>query len=205
MVNINSEDNCALIIIDVQNCFMPKGTLPVANGGEVVPFINKLIPEFKNVILTQDWHPAGHISFASAHSGAKDFDIINLDYGAQVLWPDHAIIGTSDADFHEDLNISSSQLIIRKGYHPHTDSYSAFIEADGKTKTGLCGYLRERGIDTVYLVGLATDFCVAWSAIDARTNNFRAIVIDEGCRAIDLQGSLAKAWQDMSKAGVEKI
>ena len=202
---MTNNSNEAFIIIDVQNCFMPDGSLPVPKGDEVVSEINKLIPQYQNVILTQDWHPPSHISFASSHPGKNAFETIQLDYGEQVLWSDHAIIGTKDANFHKDLDISQAQLIIRKGFHHHTDSYSAFIEADKKTPTGLTGYLRERKINKLYFVGLATDFCVAWSAIDACTNGFTTYVIDNACRAINLNNSLAIAWQQMQSVGVIKI
>lgn len=203
--NVVNNSQSALLVIDVQNCFMPTGTLPVPDGDKILPVVNDLMKKFENVILTQDWHPAEHISFASSHQNKKAFEQINLDYGAQVLWPDHALQGTVDADFHPLLQIQRAQLIIRKGFHSHTDSYSAFVEADRQTKTGLTGYLHERGINTVYLVGLATDFCVAWSALDARANGFNTLIIEEGTRAINLNGSLAKAWQEMSAVGILRL
>lgn len=202
-VHPGSED--VLLVIDVQNSFTPGGSLAVRDGDEVVPVINRLATRFPRVILTQDWHPPGHVSFASSHAGKAPFEIIQLSYGAQVLWPDHCVQGTEGADFHPALKIPHAELIIRKGYHRHTDSYSAFREADGITPTGLTGYLRERRLSRVFLAGLATDFCVAWSAIDARKAGFAAYVIEDACRGIDTGGSLATAWADMASAGVERI
>jgi nicotinamidase/pyrazinamidase len=167
--------------------------------------VNALGARFENVIITQDWHPPGHASFASSHAGKKPFETTQLPYGEQVLWPDHAVQGTRDAELHADLDVPHAQLVIRKGYHKGVDSYSVFYEADHKTDTGLTGYLRRRGIDRVFLCGLATDYCVAWSALDARREGFETYVIEDACRAIDLQGSLAKAWSDMTKAGVKRI
>jgi nicotinamidase/pyrazinamidase len=194
-----------LLVIDVQNCFVPGGTLPVTGGEQVVPLINRLSRAFEHVILTQDWHTPGHISFASSHPGTKPFETIALPYGTQVLWPDHGVQGTADADLHPALRIPQAELVIRKGYRQHIDSYSAFYEADGQTPTGLAGYLRERGLRQVVLVGLATDFCVAWSALDARKAGFAATVIEDATRAIDAAGSLAKAWRDMTGAGVTRV
>jgi nicotinamidase/pyrazinamidase len=195
----------ALIVVDVQNCFMPGGSLAVAKGDEIVPLINRIAKSFQNVVLTQDWHTAGHISFASAHAGKKPFETIKLGYGDQVLWPDHCVQGTEEAAIHKGVDIPHAELIIRKGYNPQVDSYSAFLEADKQTRTGLDGYLKGRGINTVYLVGLATDFCVAWTAIDARNLGFDAYVIEDACRAIDANGSLAAAWKSMEQAGVKRI
>lgn len=197
--------NAALIVVDVQNGFCPNGNLAVPNGDEVVPIINTLATHFQNIVFTQDWHPADHISFAENHVGKQPFDTIELDYGTQVLWPTHCVQGSQDAELHPDLNIPSAQLIIRKGYHQHIDSYSAFLEADQQTSTGLAGYLQSRGIDTVYVVGLATDFCVAWTAMDAAKLGFASYVIEDACRAIDLNGSLENAWQAMNDAGVQRI
>jgi nicotinamidase/pyrazinamidase len=194
-----------LLVTDVQYGFVPGGHLPVEGGHEVIPVINRVAPAFEHVVLTQDWHPSGHISFASSHPGRKPFETIALPYGTQVLWPDHCVQGTRDAELHADLRIPRAQLIIRKGYHRDVDSYSAFCEADGRTLTGLSGYLKERGLTRVFLVGLATDFCVAWSALDARKVGFGALVIEDGTRGIDTGGSLAAAWQDMTRAGVERI
>jgi nicotinamidase/pyrazinamidase len=194
----------ALLVIDVQNGFVPGGSLAVPEGDAIVPLINRLARAFATVVLTQDWHPPGHISFASAHPGRKPFEVIDLPYGKQVLWPDHCVQGTSGADFVPGLSIPHAVLVIRKGYHANTDSYSAFNEADG-TPTGLASYLRERGIGRVFLVGLATDFCVGFSAIDARKAGFDTLVIEDACRAIDTDGSLAAAWETMTKAGVQRI
>ena len=162
-----------LLVIDVQNGFVPGGALPVTGGDEVVPLINRLAGRFQHVVLTQDWHTPGHVSFASSHPGKKPFETIALPYGTQVLWPDHCVQGTADASLHPGLDIPHAELIIRKGYRKAIDSYSAFYEADGKTPTGLTGYLKERGLTRAFLVGLATDFCVAWSALDARKADSR--------------------------------
>ena len=194
-----------LLVIDVQNCFVPGGTLPVKEGDAIVPLVTRIARSFQHVVLTQDWHTPGHASFASTYSGKKPFETVSLAYGTQVLWPDHCIQGTSDAELHKDLRIPHAELIIRKGYRKPIDSYSAFYEADGKTPTGLVGYLRERGLTQVFLVGLATDFCVAWSAMDARKAGFAAYVIEDATRGIDADGSLAKAWKDMLGAGVKRI
>jgi nicotinamidase/pyrazinamidase len=195
----------ALIVVDVQNCFMPGGTLPVKQGNDVVGVINRIAPAFENVIMTQDWHTPGHASFASAHPGKKPFDSTELSYGTQVLWPDHCVQGTPDADLQKDLKIPQAQLVIRKGYHKNIDSYSAFYEADRKTATGLSAYLKQHHVKRVFLTGLATDFCVAWTAIDARREGFETYVIEDATRAIDLNGSLAKAWADMKAKGVKRI
>jgi nicotinamidase/pyrazinamidase len=194
-----------LIVVDVQNCFVPGGSLAVNDGDAIVPLINQLAKRFANVVLTQDWHTPGHVSFASAHAGKKPFDSMVLPYGNQILWPDHCVQGTEGAALHKDLSIPHAQLVIRKGYHRDVDSYSAFLEADGKTQTGLQGYLKGRGIESVYVCGLATDFCVAWTALDARKLGFRASVIEDACRGIDTQGSLAAAWEQMAKAGVRRM
>lgn len=194
-----------LLVIDVQNCFTPGGSLAVKEGDQIIPLINRLATSFEHVVLTQDWHTPGHVSFASSHPGKKPFETTQLPYGTQVLWPDHCVQGTPGADLHKDLRIPHAELIIRKGYRKHMDSYSAFYEADGKTPTGLTGYLKDRGLNQVFLVGLATDFCVAWSAMDARKAGFGALVIEDACRGIDADGSLAKAWKDMLGAGVKRI
>ena len=198
-------ERSALIIVDVQNGFTPNGNLAVAHSDEIIPSINQLAKYFKNIVLTQDWHPENHISFAENHTGKQAYETIELDYGTQVLWPSHCVQGTPDADFHPDLEITTAQLIVRKGFHSQIDSYSAFMEADHKTSTGLAGYLRERGIDTVYMVGIATDFCVAWTAIDASKLGFQSYVIADATKAIDLQGSLQHAWQDMLASGVKRV
>ncbi|MCS7102231.1 MAG: bifunctional nicotinamidase/pyrazinamidase [Burkholderiaceae bacterium] len=194
-----------LLVIDVQNDFLPGGALAVPRGDEVVLAINALAARFANVILTQDWHTPGHVSFASAHPGRQPFETIELPYGKQILWPDHCVMGTRGADFAPGLAIPHAQAIVRKGYHAHTDSYSAFLEADRRTPTGLAGLLRERGITHVYCCGLATDFCVAWSALDARAAGFETFVIEDACRAIDTGGSLAQARQQLADAGVQLI
>lgn len=192
----------ALVVIDVQKCFTAGGSLAVVDGDAVVPLINRVARAFRNVVVTQDWHTPDHVSFASGHPGRKPFETIELDYGRQVLWPDHCIQGTDDAALHDDLMLPGAHLLIRKGFHAGIDSYSAFLEADRKTRTGLAGYLRERGITRVFLAGLATDFCVAWTAIDARAAGFAAVVLEDACRAIDTDGSLAAAWKAMTLAGV---
>lgn len=198
------QKNSVLIVVDVQNGFTTGGNLAVANAEQIIPLINQLILKFKNVVLTQDWHPHNHISFAENHVNKKAYDTIQVDYGTQVLWPSHCVQGTQDADFHPDLDITTAQLIIRKGVDSQIDSYSAFMEADGKTTTGLAGYLKERGIETVYIVGIATDFCVAWSAIDAAKLDFETYVISDATKAIDLHGSLQHAWQEMLANGVKR-
>lgn len=197
--------NSAMIVVDVQNCFIDGGTLPVKGGAEVVPVINKLAASFENIVVTQDWHTPGHASFATTHSGKKPFETTQLAYGTQVLWPDHCVQGSDDAALHKDLKLPTAQLIIRKGFRKGVDSYSAFEEADRKTSTGLAGYLKGRGIDTVFVTGLATDFCVAWTALDARKLGFNAYVIEDATRGIDLNGSLAAAWKQMTEAGVKRI
>ena len=197
--------DAALIVVDVQNCFVTGGTLPVKGGEEVVPVINRIAPGFKNIVVTQDWHTPGHTSFASSHAGKKPFETTKLAYGTQVLWPDHCIQGTEGAELHSDLSIPHAQLVIRKGYNKGVDSYSAFMEADGKTVTGLAGYLKARGIKTLYVTGLATDFCVSWTAQDARKAGFEALVLEDASRGIDAQGSLMAAWKKMLAAGVKRI
>lgn len=196
------QGNEALIVIDVQNDFCPGGRLAVANGDEIVAPINAILSDFALRILTQDWHPEGHSSFASSHKGRAPFDVVEMPYGPQVLWPDHCTIGSVGAAFHPELDQDSSELIIRKGFNRRIDSYSAFFENDQQTPTGLEGYLRTRGIDTVTLVGLATDFCVNYSAVDAARLGFKVRVIEELCRAIDLDGSLDAARAGMREAGV---
>ena len=203
--SIMVDDASALLVIDVQNCFLPGGSLAVKGGDQVVPVINKIAKGFTNVVMTQDWHTAGHVSFASSHGGKKPFETIDLKYGKQVLWPDHCVQGTDGAALSKDLAIPQAELIIRKGFHKDVDSYSAFTEADGRTTTGLAGYLNARKLKRLFVAGLATDFCVAWTAIDARKAGFETYVVEDACRGIDTQGSLAKAWADMAKAGVKRI
>lgn len=192
----------ALIVIDVQNDFCPGGALAVTGGDEIVDPINALMADYDAVILTQDWHPEGHSSFASEHPGKAPFDMIEMPYGPQVLWPDHCIQGSEGAKFHGWLNTTRADLIIRKGFRPGIDSYSAFFENDHETATGLEGYLRDRGISDLHLVGLATDFCVGYSAEDAARLGFDVTVVTDCCRAIDLDGSLAAATDRMRAAGV---
>ena len=202
---IKIDDTSALLVIDVQNCFLPGGSLAVKDGDQVLPIINRLAKRFAHVVMTQDWHTADHVSFASSHPGKKPFETIDLAYGKQVLWPDHCVQGTEGASLSKDLSIPQAELIIRKGYHKDVDSYSAFTEADGKTTTGLAAYLKARKLRRLFIAGLATDFCVAWTATDARKAGFEACVVEDACRGIDTQGSLAKAWADMTKAGVKRI
>lgn len=200
-----ARNRSALLVIDMQNDFIPGGQLAVPGGDVIVALINQIASHFKQVVIAQDWHPAGHASFASSHPGRKPYDSVRLPYGAQTLWPDHCIQATYGAELHADLNLPHAQLIIRKGCNPDIDSYSAFVEADHKTTTGLAGYLKERGIDTVYLVGLALDFCVMYSALDARAAGLNTFVVVDACRAIDMDGSLAEAMQRMQTAGVRLI
>lgn len=202
---IKPTDSDALLVIDVQNCFVPGGSLAVKGGDEIVPLINEIAKSFHNVVMTQDWHTPDHISFASQHEGKKPFETVQLKYGTQVLWPDHCVQGTEGAAIVSGIQIPQAELIIRKGFHRDVDSYSAFLEADGKTQTGLAGYLKGRAIKRVFVCGLATDYCVAWSALDARRAGFQADVIEDACRGIDLNGSVAKAWADMAKAGVKRV
>lgn len=194
-----------LLVVDVQNDFCPGGALAVTDGDAVVPLANRLGRTFSHVLLTQDWHPPGHQSFASAHPGRRPFETIQAAYGAQTLWPDHCVQGTEGAAFHPELDLTQAELIIRKGFRPEIDSYSAFFENDRKTATGLGGYLRQRGFTRIFLVGLATDYCVHYSAVDAVGEGFQAVVIEDACRAIDLDGSLAEARENMAKAGVSFI
>ncbi|AUH52203.1 bifunctional nicotinamidase/pyrazinamidase [Chromobacterium sp. ATCC 53434] len=197
--------DCALLVVDVQNSFCPGGELAVPGGDEVVPLINHLSLLFENVVLTQDWHPAGHASFASSHPGGQPFHSVTLPYGAQTLWPDHCVAGSPGAAFHPELETEHARLVLRKGIHAGVDSYSAFVEADRTTVTGLAGYLNALGVKKVWLAGLATDFCVAWSAIDACAAGFETFVVEDACRAIDIDGSLAEAWMQMRQAGVIRL
>ena len=198
-------DKDLLLIIDVQRDFCGGGKLAVADGDAVVPAVNRLAERFQHVALTQDWHPSSHSSFASSHPGSAPFDIVSMPYGEQTLWPDHCVQGTPGAAFHPQLVTERAGLVIRKGFRPEIDSYSAFYENDRRTPTGLAGYLRERGLQRIFLVGLATDFCVYYSAVDARRLGFDAVLIEAGCRAIDLAGSLDAAWAGMAAAGVQRI
>jgi nicotinamidase/pyrazinamidase len=194
-----------LLIIDVQNDFCPGGALAVNDGDAVVPVINRISERFGHVALTQDWHPAGHSSFASSHPGSAPFVTIAMPYGPQTLWPDHCVQATAGAALHPQLSTVRAELMIRKGFRPEIDSYSAFYENDRRTPTGLAGYLRERVLTRIFLAGLATDYCVYYSAVDACRLGFEAVVIESGCRAIDLAGSLAAAWTGMQDAGVQRI
>jgi len=202
-VEVQASD--ALIGIDVQNDFCPGGALAVPRGDEVVPVINRLAGRFRHVVLTQDWHPKGHVSFASSHPGRRPFETIRVAYGDQVLWPDHCVPGTRGADFHPGLDTLPADLVVRKGNDPAIDSYSALYENDHRTSTGLAGYLRERGCRRLFLTGLATDFCVQYSALDARREGFEVFVVEDGVRGIDLDGSLADAWTRMAEEGVRRV
>lgn len=194
-----------LVVVDMQYDFLPGGSLAVTGGDEIVPLINALAKEFRNVVLTQDWHPADHISFASQHAGKAPFETIELDYGTQVLWPDHCVWNSHGAEISRDLDIPHAQLVLRKGYNRAIDSYSGFQEADRETLTGLAGYLGERDVGRLFVVGLATDFCVGWTAIDGAAGGFDVTVIEDATRAIDSNGSLERAWADMAEAGVARI
>ena len=202
---LTPEETDVLIVVDVQNDFLPGGALAVPDGDAVIEPINRLAQAFRHVVLTQDWHPAGHASFASSHSGRQPFETAELSYGSQVLWPDHCIQGTRGAEISRDLGIPHAQLVIRKGHNPEIDSYSGFMEADRKTSTGLAGYLKERGFRRVFCAGLATDFCVAWTALDAQAAGFDTYLIEDASRPIDANGSLARAREDLDAAGVQVI
>ena len=195
----------ALLVIDVQNDFCPAGALEVAGGNEIIPYINEEMAKYECVVLTQDWHPKGHSSFATTHEGKNPLELIKMPYGDQVLWPDHCVQGSKGAEFHPDLNIEQANAIIRKGSNPFIDSYSAFFENDRKTPTGLDGYLKSLKIGKINLVGLATDFCVNYSAQDAANLGYKVSVLEKMCRAIDLNGSLAAAKSEMQNCGVEFI
>lgn len=195
----------ALLIVDIQPDFCAGGPLAVPGGEDIIPLINRLAPKFETVVLTQDWHPANHISFAANHPGRKPFETMALPYGEQVLWPTHCVMDTPGAALHPDLHVPHAVLVQRKGSHRNVDSYSAFLEADRTTATGLEAYLRALGIKHIYICGLATDFCVAWSAEDASHAGFAVTIIEDACRAIDLDGSLAAAWEKLARAGVERI
>jgi nicotinamidase/pyrazinamidase len=195
-------DRDVLLVIDMQNDFCPGGALAVPQGDEIIPAANRLASSFAHVILTQDWHPPGHSSFASAHPGRHPFNAIEVSYGTQILWPDHCVQGTPGAAFHPKLEVPHAELVLRKGFRSAIDSYSAFRENDRRTATGLAGYLRERGLERITLCGLATDFCVAFSAIDGREAGFDVTVVTSACRGIDIDGSLARAMRSMSEAGV---
>jgi nicotinamidase/pyrazinamidase len=204
-MQIQPGDDDVLLIIDVQSDFCPGGALAVADGDAVVPVINRITERFNHVVLTQDWHPAGHSSFAASHPGSAPFETISMPYGQQTLWPDHCVQGSAGAAFHPQLATERAELVIRKGFRPEIDSYSAFYENDRRTPTGLGGYLRERGLRRIFLAGLATDYCVYYSAMDARRLGFDAVLVEAGCRAIDLAGSLDSAWAGMAATGVQRV
>lgn len=195
----------ALLIVDIQNDFCPGGALEVPGGDTIIPVVNSLSKTFDAVIQTQDWHPWGHSSFASTHEDKEPFETVEMSYGAQVLWPDHCVQDSKGAAFHPDLETNRSQLIIRKGFRKDIDSYSAFFENDNSTSTGLTGYLRERDIDTLYVVGLATDFCVKWSVLDGIKEGFDLYVVEDAVKGIDIEGSVEQAWSEMLDAGAQKI
>ncbi|TVQ65938.1 MAG: bifunctional nicotinamidase/pyrazinamidase [Balneolaceae bacterium] len=195
----------ALLLIDIQNDFCPGGALAVPQGDQIIPVVNRLISHFDCVVTTQDWHTANHSSFASSHDGKSEYETVKMEYGEQVLWPDHCIQGTSGADFHPDLSTGKAQLVIRKGFRKTIDSYSAFFENDKRTATGLNGYLQERGVQDLYVSGLATDFCVKWSVLDGVRLNYSLFVIEDAVRGIDLNGSVEQAWAEMTGSGARRI
>lgn len=195
-------DSDVLLVVDIQHDFCPGGALAVPRGDEIIATVNTLARHFLHVVLTQDWHPPGHLSFASSHSGARPYETVDLDYGAQILWPDHCVQGTRGAAFRPELDIPHAELVLRKGYHRAIDSYSAFYENDRRTPTGLASYLRERGIRRVFLAGLAFDFCVRFSAEDARRTGFDVVVFDDACRAIDVGGSASATYERFETLGI---
>jgi nicotinamidase/pyrazinamidase len=199
---LSVRDEDVLLVVDIQNDFCPAGRLAIPHGDEIVPLINRLAPQFAHVALTQDWHPPEHLSFASSHPGKTPYEAIEVAYGTQILWPDHCVQGTPGAEFHRDLQITHAELILRKGYHRDIDSYSAFFENDRKTHTGLAGYLRERGFTRVFLAGLAFDFCVRYSAEDAKREGFEVVVLEDACRGIDVDGSIAKTREIFKILGI---
>lgn len=198
-------ENDVLLVVDIQNDFCPGGKLAVPHGHEVVPSINRLARRFRHVVLTQDWHPPGHHSFASSHPGKRPFETVTVAYGPQILWPDHCVQGTAGAQFHADLQIPHAELVLRKGFRSTIDSYSAFYENDRKTPTGLAGYLRERGLTRVFVAGLAFDFCVRYSAEDACREGFAVVVIEDACRGIDVDGSVAATRQSLAPLGITVV
>ncbi len=203
MINLTSQD--VLLVVDVQNDFCPGGALAVPGGDEIIPLLHKIASRFEHIILTQDWHSPRHQSFASVHPGKHPFEQVMVSYGAQTLWPDHCVQGTRGAEFHAALDLGRAELILRKGFRPEIDSYSAFFENDRRTPTGLAGYLRERGLARVFIAGLAYDYCVAYSSLDARRLGLPVMVVRDGCRAIDLNGSVAAMEREFAAAGVERI
>lgn len=198
-------DRDVLLVVDIQNDFCPGGALSVPRGDEVVPVINRLAQKFEHVVLTQDWHPRGHQSFASSHPGQKVYDTITVSYGEQILWPDHCVQGTVGAELRKDLQVLHAALVLRKGYHRDIDSYSAFFENDRKTHTGLSGYLRERGFDRVFVAGLAFDFCVRYSAEDARREGFVVVVVEDACRGIDVSSSVAETRSALARVNANCV
>jgi nicotinamidase/pyrazinamidase len=205
-MSITPRETDCLVVVDLQVDFLPGGRLAVPDGDQVIAPAEALARRFANAVMTQDWHPADHVSFASSHPGKRPLEVIPLDYGPQVLWPDHCVIGSAGAEFAAGLSLADrAELIIRKGFRAGVDSYSGFREADRKTPTGLAGYLRERELDRLFICGLATDFCVAWTALDARAAGFEAYVVEDACRGIDTNGSLTAAWAEMERAGVRRI
>lgn len=205
MSAISPGESDVLLVVDLQNDFCPGGALAVPEGDRIVPLANDLAKRFPHVVLTQDWHPPGHRSFASSHPGKRPFDTVEMPYGPQVLWPDHCVQGTDGAAFHPALDMAAAELILRKGFRREIDSYSGFFENDRSTATGLAGYLRERGFRRVFLCGLALDFCVRYSAEDAVRCGFAALVIDDACRAIDTAGSLSAAYAALDALGIQRI
>lgn len=205
MQTIELSDSDVLVVVDIQNDFCPGGALAVPQGHEVVPLINRVAEHFRHVALTQDWHPAGHLSFASSHPDKEPYDLIEVDYGSQILWPDHCVQTTTGAEFHTDLYIPHASVILRKGVHRQIDSYSTFYENDRKTPTGLIGYIRERGFSRIFLAGLAFDFCVRYSAEDARREGFEVVVFEDACRGIDIDGSVAETRESLDAIGVVRI
>jgi nicotinamidase/pyrazinamidase len=198
-------DNDVLLVVDVQNDFCPGGRLAVPHGDDIVARVNELATRFRHVVLTQDWHPPGHLSFASTHAGRSPYETIEVSYGPQILWPDHCVQGTPGAEFRRDLQIPNAQLILRKGYHRDIDSYSAFYENDRTTHTGLAGYLRERGLRRVFVAGLAFDFCVRYSCEDAKREGFEVVVVEDACRGIDVDGSVIATRRHLDAIGVSSI
>jgi nicotinamidase/pyrazinamidase len=203
MIKIGATD--VLIVIDVQNDFCPGGALAVAHGDEVIDGIDRIAPGFEHIVLTQDWHPAGHSSFAGAHAGKQPFESIELAYGMQTLWPDHCVQASEGAAFHPELGLSRAELILRKGFRAQIDSYSAFFENDRSTPTGLAGYLRERGLTRIFLTGLAYDYCVGYSALDARKLGLDAFIVRDACRAIDMDGSVARMETEFARSDISLI
>ena len=205
MTSVSIGDRDILLLVDIQNDFCPGGALAVPHGYEIVPLVNRLAARFLHVVLTQDWHPRCHRSFASTHPGKKSYETVELAYGTQVLWPDHCVQGTYGAEFRADLDAPHAELVLRKGYHRGIDSYSAFIENDHETATGLAGYLRERGFARLFIAGLAFDFCVRYSAEDANRQGFKVVVVEDACRSIDVAGSVGQSQQSLTGLGIPRI